>query len=176
MNLWVSAHSVRTAASSRTVLKCQIGLRRSRFDLSQTTESTFKGDKRTLDNETDREALAAVAEKKVENHNSQFLIILQYLTNINMNDKIEFNEEFDTYIAFFEHQASLQVASDLLDDIFNSAKFTNLIMMKAFNEGLDHYEGPNEWFSVAANDSVMMKMNLMHNLLSNSRRAMHHFN
>ncbi len=24
-----------------------------------------------------------------------------------MNDKIEFNEEFDTYIAFFEHQASL---------------------------------------------------------------------
>ena len=50
--------------------------------------------------------MAAVAERTQESQ-IPVSIILQYLTNINMNDKIEFNEEFDTYIAFFEHQANL---------------------------------------------------------------------
>ena len=51
-----------------------------------------------------------------------------------MDDKIEFNEDIDTYIAVFEHQASPKLPStvtDLLDGVFNSAKFTKI----------DHDEG-----------------------------------
>ena len=48
--------------------------------------SRLSEEKKEIDNETDREALAVVVEKKVENHKFP-------------NDNIEFNEASDTYIA-----------------------------------------------------------------------------
>ena len=50
-----------------------------------------------------REALAAVAEKKDEN---KFPVSCysSIPLNINMDDKMKFNEDSDTYIAFFELQ------------------------------------------------------------------------
>ena len=62
--------------------------------------SRLSEEKKELDNETDREALAAVAEKKEENHKFP----VSYYSSIPFkyihDDKMKFNEEIDTYNAF----------------------------------------------------------------------------
>ena len=83
-------------------------------------------DKDTLDKETDREALAAVAERTTkESQIPSFSLILQYLQNYNLHEMEKIQKLLMTYFAFLSFAPVLVPCNSVLSRIVKFDRIPN---------------------------------------------------
>ena len=99
-------------------------------------DETLK-EKDTLDNESDREALAAIAERSTqESQIPSFSLILQYLQNDNLHEMEKIQKRLMTYIAFFELRASSVPCTSSCLEVESTSKLLEICHNLEIDEGI----------------------------------------